>query len=87
MQNTLYVGNLSGDVSAEALQELFEPHGFVINVKLVRPGVAYVIMATDDAAAAAVSALDGANLHGAPIRVELTGDDENRLRWESKEPL
>lgn len=84
MQNTLYVGNLSGDVSAEALQELFEPHGFVMNVKLVPPGVAYVTMATDDAAAAAVGALDGAQLRGVTIRVEVGGDDENSVRKKIK---
>ena len=82
MQNRLYVGNLGPDVSASTLQELFEPHGFVTDVKLVRQGAsreawgfAFVIMATDEAADAAVAALNGAKLHGAVLRVEVAQED------------
>jgi hypothetical protein len=35
MQNRLYVGNLAGDVAASSLEELFESHGFVMDVKLI----------------------------------------------------
>ena len=78
MQNRLYVGNLSGDVTANTLQELFEEHGFVMDVKVVagsdvtRPlAFGLVTMATDEAARAAIGALDGARLHGGVIKVEV----------------
>ena len=52
MQNRLYVGNLAGDVAASSLEELFESHGFVMDVKLIegdeaelRRGFAFVTMA------------------------------------------
>jgi len=77
MQNRLYVGNLAGDVAASSLQELFEPHGFVMDIKLVAGnkagqalGFAFVTMATDESARAAMRALNGARLHGVAIQLE-----------------
>ena len=77
MRNKLYVGNLAGDVAASTLQELFERHGFVMDVKLVAgreggagSGFAFVTMATDESARAAIRALNGASLHGVVIKVE-----------------
>ena len=76
MQNRLYVGNLAADVAVGTLQELFEPHGFVMDVKVVAGdkggqglGFALVTMATDESARAATQALDGTRLHGVAIRV------------------
>ena len=87
MQNRLYVGKLAGDVSASALQELFEPYGFVTDVKLVPGGkddrtlgFAFVIMATDEAALAAMRGLDGASLHEVAIRVEVA-QEEAKCGW------
>ena len=78
MQNRLYVGNLAGDVAASSLEELFESHGFVMDVKLIegdeaglRPGFAFVTMATDESATAAIKALNGTSLHGAVIKVQV----------------
>jgi RNA recognition motif-containing protein len=77
MQNRIYVGNLARDVAASTLQELFEPYGFVMDIKLVAsdkaghtPGYAWVTMATDEAAAAAARALNGSNVHGVVVQVE-----------------
>ena len=77
MQNRLYVGNLAGGVATSTLQELFEPHGFVMDVKVVagdkagqNRGFAVVTMATDESARAAMRALNGASLHGVMIQVE-----------------
>jgi RNA recognition motif-containing protein len=76
MENRLYVGNLAGDVVASTVQELFEPYGFVMDVKLTTggdgqaPGSALVTMATDEAARAAIRALNGTILHGLVIQVE-----------------
>ena len=77
MQNRLYVGNLAGDVAASTLQELFEPHGFVMDIKLVTGnrigqalGFGLVTMATDESAGAAIRELNGTSLHGMVIKVE-----------------
>ena len=79
MQNRLYVGNLAWDVAASSLQELFESHGFVMDVKLIegdeaglRLGFAFVTMATDESAMAAIKALNGTSLRGAVITVQET---------------
>ena len=78
MQNRLYVGNLAGDVAVSSLEELFESHGFVMDVKLIegdeaklRRGFAFVTMATDESAMAAIKALNGTSLHGAVIKVQV----------------
>jgi RNA recognition motif-containing protein len=78
MLNRLYVGNLAGDVAASSLQELFESHGFVMDVKLIegdragqRLGFAFVTMATDESAVAAIKALNRTGLHGAVITVQV----------------
>jgi len=76
MENRLYVGNLAGDVVASTIQALFEPYGFVMDVKLTMagagpvPGSALVTMATDEAAGAAIRALNRTTLHGLVIQVE-----------------
>jgi RNA recognition motif-containing protein len=77
MQNRLYVGNLARDVAASTLEELFEPFGFVMDVKLVVAekagsglGFAFVTMATDESARAAARALDGVHLRGVMVKVE-----------------
>ena len=82
MKNRLYVGNVAEDVSAAALQELFEPYGFVMDVKLLTVGnaaeavrVAFVILATDESAEAAVRALNGSFLHGVAIQVEVAREE------------
>ena len=76
MANRLYVDNLAEDVAAGTVQNLFDPHGFVMEVNLTTdgsgraPGVALVSMATHEAAGAAIRHLQGTSLHGQAIRVE-----------------
>ena len=56
MQNGLYVGNLAMGVAASSLQELFEPFGFVMDVKFIsgteagKPRAALVTVATEESA-------------------------------------
>jgi hypothetical protein len=76
MQNRLYVSNMAEGV-ASTLPELFEPYGFVMDVKLAAeagnghaPGSTWVTMAKDQAARAATRALDSACVHGVMIRLE-----------------
>ena len=79
MENKLYVGNLARDVVVSTVQELFEPHGFVMDVKLTAseagraPGCALAEMATDEAVGA-IRALNGTSLHGLVIRVEAASE-------------
>jgi RNA recognition motif-containing protein len=81
MQNRLYVGNLAMDVAASSLQELFEPYGFVMDVSLpskTEAGsrrAAFVTMATDESARAAIGALNGAALHGVAITVKVAHEE------------
>jgi RNA recognition motif-containing protein len=82
MQNRLYVRNLAGGVAASTLQELFEPHGYVMDVKLVacdKPGsaggFALVMMANDESARTAMNALNGTSLHGLSITVEMAQEE------------
>ena len=82
MQNRLYVGNLAGDVAASTLQELFEPHGYVMDVKIIAcdraasaRGFALVMMAYDESARAAMDALNVSSLHGLSITVEVAREE------------
>jgi cold-inducible RNA-binding protein len=76
MAKKIYVGNMSYDTTESALRELFAAHGEVVSVSVVtdrdtgRPrGFAFVEMASDAAANAAISALDGQSLDGRALKV------------------
>lgn len=76
MVKKVYVGNMSYDTSESKLQELFAAHGEVASVSVVtdrytgRPrGFAFVEMATDDAAQAAITALNGKEVDGRQLKV------------------
>jgi len=76
MTKKAYVGNLSYDTTEDKLRELFAAHGDVTSVSVVtdrytgRPrGFAFVEMATDEAAKAAIAALDGQMVDGRPLKV------------------
>ena len=77
MENRLYIRNLAGQMTASTLQELFERHGFVVDVRLVRGraperprAFGIVTMATGESARTAMGALNGTQLRGRVIRVE-----------------
>jgi cold-inducible RNA-binding protein len=78
MTTNLYVGNMSYDTTQDRLVELFQVHGQVSSVNVItdrdtgRPrGFAFVEMATEDAAQAAISALDGQEVDGRSLKVNL----------------
>ena len=97
MTKNVYVGNLSFDTTQDKLQELFGAHGEVTSVNLVtdrytgRPrGFAFVEMATEEAANAAIAALNGQQVDGRELKVDRAkprrsgGDDRggrDRRRW------
>ncbi|MEM7769847.1 MAG: RNA-binding protein [Cyanobacteria bacterium P01_E01_bin.6] len=73
---SIYVGNLSYDVTQEDLTQAFAEYGSVKRVQIptdretgrVR-GFAFVEMETDDEESAAIEALDGAEWMGRDIKV------------------
>src|SRR5687767_14716642 len=76
MSNKLFVGNLAFDTTENDLQDLFEKFGPVTEVNLITDrmsgrsrGFAFVTMATDEGAQAAVSGLTSQSLNGREIRV------------------
>src|SRR5688572_11630821 len=85
MSNKLFVGNLSFDTTENDLQDLFEKFGPVTEVNLVTDrmsgrsrGFAFVTMATDEGAQAAISGLATQSLHGREIRVSEAKPREER---------
>jgi len=84
----LYVGNLSFETTENDLQDLFEQHGAVNEVRLMLDritaksrGFAFVTMNEDAQANAAMSALNGRELNGRALTV-----NEARPRPEHPRP-
>jgi RNA recognition motif-containing protein len=74
----LYVGNLSFDSDESSVRNAFAQYGDVKDVKLItdrdtgRPrGFGFVTMGSDAEAAAAIEGLDGQNLDGRALRVNV----------------
>jgi cold-inducible RNA-binding protein len=81
----LYVGNLSFDTTENDLQDLFEKHGQVTEVKLVTDrmtsksrGFAFVTMAGAAEGNAAVTALNGKDFGGRALTVNEARAREER---------
>jgi RNA recognition motif-containing protein len=85
MAKKLYVGNISYDTREETLRDLFTPHGEVVSVNLITDrytgmskGFGFVEMSTDEAAAAAITALNGQEVDGRAIKVSEAYDRPRR---------
>jgi cold-inducible RNA-binding protein len=81
----LYVGNLNYSTTESGIRALFEQHGEVASVNLItdrdsgRPkGFGFVEMATAEAAEAAKAALDGTELDGRSIKVDIAKEPQPR---------
>jgi RNA recognition motif-containing protein len=77
----LYVGNIPFSATEAELRSLFEKHGGVASVNIItdretgRPrGFAFVEMQDENAAEAAIRALDGSDMGGRPLRVNEAQD-------------
>ncbi|MCL6465981.1 MAG: RNA-binding protein [candidate division WOR-3 bacterium] len=86
MTRRLFVGNLPFSATETQLRDLFGQHGEVVSVNIVtdrftnRPrGFAFVEMATDEAAQAAIAGLNGYTLEDRALNV-----NEARERTESR---
>jgi len=87
MDAKMYVGNLSYDVTQEELQALFEAHGAVSDVFIVkdresgRPrGFAFVTMEEKSAMDAAIEALNGEEFMGRNLAINEARPREDRPR-------
>lgn len=72
---SIYVGNLTFDVTAEQIEELFSPHGNVHSVNLINDrdtgeprGFAFVEM-DDEVAESAIESTNGIEFRGRNLRV------------------
>jgi RNA recognition motif-containing protein len=76
MGRKLYVGNLPYSATEESLSAKFSEHGTVESVKVITDrdtgqskGFAFIEMATDSQAQAAISGLNGTDYEGRPMKV------------------
>ena len=83
--NKLFVGNLSFDTTENDLRDAFAAHGTVEEVKLMtdrdtgRPrGFGFVTMSTAEEAQAAINALNGKQLDGRALTVNVAKPREER---------
>ncbi len=77
MGKKIYVGNMSFGTTEYRLRELFAEHGEVLSVNVVTDrntgqprGFAFVEMATDEGAQAAITALNGQEVDGRQLKVD-----------------
>lgn len=82
---SIYVGNLSFDVTEEDVSSVFAEYGAVQRVKLPADresgrmrGFGFVEMSTEAEEDAAIAALDGANWMGRDLKVNKARPQENR---------
>jgi len=81
----IYVGNIPYDLSEDELMGLFGAHGEVLSAKVIidretgrSKGFAFVSMANEEEANAAVDALNGADIGGRPAKVNIARPREER---------
>jgi len=87
MTQKVYVGNLSYNTTESALRTLFAEYGEVESVSMItdrdtgRPkGFAFVEMASDQAAQAAISGLNGKSIDDREIKVDKAKPPADRER-------
>jgi RNA recognition motif-containing protein len=85
MNNKLFVGNVSFDVTENDLQDAFAAHGTVLEANLMtdrmtgKPrGFAFVTMSTEEEAQKAIQAMNGVDLGGRALTVNLARPREER---------
>ena len=85
MNNKLFVGNLSFQTTENDLNDAFAAHGTVTEANLMMDrttnrsrGFAFVTMSTDEEAQKAIAAMNGADLNGRAITVNVARPREER---------
>lgn len=91
MSNKLFVGGLSWDTNDNGLKAAFSTHGDVTEAKVITDretgrsrGFGFVTFAQASQATAAISALDGADLDGRTIRVNLAEEKSRGPRRQDR---
>jgi RNA recognition motif-containing protein len=84
MSKQIYAGNLSYQMTDETLRDLFSPHGEVASVKIIRypdsgksKGFGFIEMANDEEADNAIEKLNGTDVLGRSIRVNVARPKKN----------
>ena len=85
MSNKVYVGNLSFDTPENDLSDAFAAHGTVTETNLMMDrttgrsrGFAFVTMSSDEEAQKAIAALNGADMGGRALTVNVARPREER---------
>lgn len=85
MNNKLFVGNLSFQTTENDLNDAFAAHGTVTEANLMMDrttnrsrGFGFVTMSTDEEAQKAIAAMNGADLNGRAITVNVARPREER---------
>ena len=85
MSAKLFVGNLSFNVTENDLQDAFAAHGTVVETNLMLDratgrsrGFAFVTMASDEEAQKAITAMNGKELSGRALTVNIARPREER---------
>jgi RNA recognition motif-containing protein len=83
----IYVGNLSHDVTQDELHQAFAAHGEVSSASIITDkfsgqsrGFGFVEMPKNDEAQAAITALNGMDLKGRPLNVNVARPRNDRPR-------
>jgi RNA recognition motif-containing protein len=78
MSVNIYVGNIAYTMTEDTLRELFEKHGEVTSVKIIKDrvtgrsrGFGFIEMSNKEEADEAISGLDGTDVEGRKIRVNV----------------
>ncbi|HWB50276.1 MAG TPA: hypothetical protein VG651_14290 [Stellaceae bacterium] len=78
-KGNIFVGNLPADFSDERLAEAFDPYGIVLSAAIARDPATgarlrygFVDIATEKAAKAAIAALNGTQLGGSKLSVQMS---------------
>ena len=87
MAKNIYVGNLSYSTEEQELENLFTQYGTVTSVRIITDrytnqskGFGFVEMADDNAADAAMTALNGTDFDGRSLKVNEARERDDRRR-------
>jgi nucleolin len=88
MSNKLYVGNISWGMNEDSLNEAFSSFGEVKSVKIITDrdtgrskGFGFVEMSNADEAQTVISNLDGKDMDGRPLKVNVAQDKPRESRY------
>lgn len=91
MSKKIYVGNLSYNVTEEALKEVFAPHGEVASAKIITDaatgrskGFGFVEMTSDESADKAIASLNGTTFMDRTLNVSEARPQRERERGGSR---